>query len=126
MELAILNWNVRGLNNPARRTAVRKVVADSRCSIVCLQETKLAVINRSLTAKILGTAFCDNFIYKGADGTRGGILIACNQNFEIHAIASAPGGYSVTANVRDRSDNTSWSVTCVYGPQDDHEKTQFL
>lgn len=28
MELALLNWNVRGLNNPAKRRAVQSFVAD--------------------------------------------------------------------------------------------------
>jgi len=33
----MVNWNVRGLNNPARRKVVRDLVTDQGCTIVCLQ-----------------------------------------------------------------------------------------
>lgn len=90
MELSILNWNVRGLNNPARRGVVKKMVEDSRCSIVCLQETKLANFTSGIIAETLGPAFKDSFCFKSASGTRGGILIACNQNFELIKSDHAP------------------------------------
>jgi hypothetical protein len=32
----ILVWNVRGLNNPSRRTTVRAAVLDAMPSIVCV------------------------------------------------------------------------------------------
>jgi exonuclease III len=37
----VLNWNVRGLNNPARRQVVRDLIRDNDCTVVYLQETKL-------------------------------------------------------------------------------------
>lgn len=40
-----LNWNVRGLNDLARRDNVREVVDRTRSAMVCLQETKLATIS---------------------------------------------------------------------------------
>ena len=36
----VLCWNVRGLNSPARQRDVRAKIEESRCSIICLQETK--------------------------------------------------------------------------------------
>jgi hypothetical protein len=35
----MLNWNVHGLNNLARRQVVRDLITGHRCSLVCLQET---------------------------------------------------------------------------------------
>lgn len=41
----ILCWNMRGLNNPVKRKAVREFVASVKVNLVCLQETKLDVID---------------------------------------------------------------------------------
>jgi hypothetical protein len=48
-----LVWNVRGLNDHARRNVVR----DERATLVCLQETKLPNLCTALANKILGTMF---------------------------------------------------------------------
>ena len=37
----VLCWNVRGLNNPAKRKAVREVVDTVKVNLVCFQETKM-------------------------------------------------------------------------------------
>ncbi len=41
MIVKIFSWNVRGLNNPTKRNAVRLVVSSIRGVVVCLQETKV-------------------------------------------------------------------------------------
>lgn len=41
-------WNVRGLNNPAKRKAVKEFLDSVRPNIVCLQETKLEVVDAFL------------------------------------------------------------------------------
>ena len=71
----ILIWNVCGLNARARRTAVRSLVVTANASIVCLQETKMALVCLSTVLEALGSEF-DDYFYLPADGTRGGILLA--------------------------------------------------
>jgi hypothetical protein len=56
-QCAILNWNVRGLNNPARRQVVRDLVTEHKCSIVCLQETKIQRLTDAIVAETLGQKF---------------------------------------------------------------------
>jgi hypothetical protein len=56
-QIVLLSWNVCGLNNRARRDVVRLAVDDSGASLVCLQETKLAVVNHSVILSMLGTQF---------------------------------------------------------------------
>jgi exonuclease III len=85
MELAILDWNVRGANNPAKRRALQLFFSDKCCDIVCLQETKIEFMTRSLVVEMLGERFGDNFIALPADGTRGGVLIACTNDFQLTA-----------------------------------------
>lgn len=54
MASKILVWNVRGLNDRAKRDNVRKVVDQCRPSIVCLQETKLSFISEWDVLSFLG------------------------------------------------------------------------
>lgn len=52
-----LIWNARGLNDHARRDTVRKVVDDCKPALVCIQETKLAVITTTDVISCLGREF---------------------------------------------------------------------
>jgi exonuclease III len=70
----ILCWNERGLNDPNRRTTVSETIADTSCHIVCLQETKLELVDQLIAASIGGTRF-KGFAQRPAISTRGGILI---------------------------------------------------
>jgi exonuclease III len=71
----ILCWNPRGLNDSAKRDAVRVVVDSLRVNLVCFQETKMAVIDNFTVNQCLGPDF-DGYDYLPANETRGGILIA--------------------------------------------------
>ena len=51
---SFLVWNVRGLNDKARRDNLRKLVDDSKPTVVCLQETKLPLITERDVASFLG------------------------------------------------------------------------
>jgi len=57
--LSALSWNVRGLNERARRDTVRTLVDDIRPSVVCLQETKLNVISQHMVYSILGISYTE-------------------------------------------------------------------
>lgn len=126
MDPKLLNWNVRGLNNPARRRTVHNLVCDLACNIVCLQETKLAAVDKNLVAECLGCNFSDSFIAKDAEGTRGGILIAVAQGFTISLDHLASGSHFITGTVFDQTSNSSWSLTVVYRPQLDADKILFM
>lgn len=70
----IMSWNVRGLNAPAKCLTVRETIATTTYHIACLQETKLQNIDVAL-ANLLGGPRLNQFIYKPASGTKGGILL---------------------------------------------------
>ena len=38
--VSILVWNVCGLNDPDKWLAIRNMIDESSCSVVCIQETK--------------------------------------------------------------------------------------
>lgn len=121
----VFNWNVRGLNQPARRQVVRDLISAHQGTVVCLQETKLAVVDDGVIYTTLGSQFLGNYAAVPADGIRGGIIIACLQDhYELQQVDIRQ--YSVTAIIRRKADNGVWSLTGVYGPQGDNDKLQFL
>ncbi|XP_071685294.1 uncharacterized protein [Lolium perenne] len=119
----ILSLNVRGLNNLAKRDAVREFVVSVKVNVVALQETHLAVFDPFMVMQCLGPSF-DGFAYLPAQETRGGILLAWDSSvvcvdqvsfdtFSLNAEVTAPGG-------------EPWWVTVVYGPQRKEDKFLFL
>jgi exonuclease III len=48
MSIRILSWNVRGLNNPKKRSVIKNILWDWKCDVVCLQETKCSAIDLSV------------------------------------------------------------------------------
>jgi hypothetical protein len=91
-----LNCNVRGLNNPARRSVVRDLTRDTKATIAAIQETKLDFIDRAIVLETLGEKFGDNFVYLPAQGVRGGILLAVDQN-HYHISSLERGGSHVNS-----------------------------
>jgi exonuclease III len=115
-DLCIAIWNARGLNSPVRRLAVAQAISPSQAAVVCLQETKMAVISDRVVWECLGPAF-DEFFYLPAEGTRGGILLAWQS-----ALVSISNPHytdnAITARITIGG-SVSWWFTGVYGPQSD-------
>ena len=77
----LFNWNVRGLNNKARRKVVKDLAQDYRCTIAALQETKMEVIQAADISETLGVRFSKQFAFLPAQGTRGGAVIAVDEDY---------------------------------------------
>ena len=119
----VLCWNPRGLNDRAKRDAVRELVDSLRVNLVCLQETKIAVMDQFIVNQCLGPSF-DGFDYLPAVGTRGGILLAWNSSV-MSIVNTSKDTHAITGEVQARG-CAPWWITVVYGPQTAAEKTQFL
>jgi hypothetical protein len=121
--LNIIVWNVRGLNNPARRLAVKAEVEDAMASIVCVSKSKLHLVTPFIVMESFGARF-DGFVYVPAFGMAGGIVIAWNSQ-EVSVLASRVDEYSVSIQIsRDGAD--PWWLTAVYGPTVEVLKPAFL
>ncbi|KAL4613723.1 hypothetical protein ACB092_07G001100 [Castanea dentata] len=70
----MVSWNVRGLNNPRKRLVVKNLLREWKCDVVCLQETKIASIDRQLVCSLWGCPYVDWAVLE-ADRTVGGILL---------------------------------------------------
>jgi exonuclease III len=121
----LLNWNVRGLNDAARQDTVNELVTDTGATIVCLQETKLQLMDQRVVTRTVGPKFANSFAVLPAAQTRGGILLAVNEDFfDLANIQLSTN--TITATIAMRADGTQWQITVVYGPQRDDDKIQFL
>jgi exonuclease III len=114
----IMRWNVRGLNDGAKRASVRNQIYSSGATVVCLQETKITSWTYSLLVETVGTDMAQNFVALPSIGASGGILIAVSARFfcldDPHLTTN-----TVSASLRMLADNTKWSISGVYGPQSD-------
>ena len=121
----LLSWNVRGMNNPARRKVIKDLSGENSCTIVSLQETKMQSIDHDAVCETLESSFGGNFAILPADGTRGGALLAVHDEFYL-ITQTEVRAHSVSAKLQAKTGVVEWWLTVVYGPQDDQEKVQFL
>jgi exonuclease III len=83
-DLVILDWNVRGLNNPGRRQVLKEMVEDQQCRIICIQETKVQNMDDAFVQSCLRHRFIGSYASQPANGTCGGLLLACsNEHYSI-------------------------------------------
>jgi exonuclease III len=121
-DYSIFSWNGRGLNNPAKQEEVRQVVQIQKPLLVCLQETKISDFSRPLITACLGSDYSSNFWFLPADDTRGGVLLACRDvGFQFSNVMILT--FTVSVTVRDYRTQAPWTLTGVYGPQADLDRT---
>jgi hypothetical protein len=73
----------------------------------------------------LGQKFLGQYAALPAEGTRGGIILACSQ--DLYSISQVNiRQFSVSANITRRLDNVVWSITVVYGLQSEADKLSFM
>ena len=58
MNLKILSWNVRGLNDCRKRSIVKNLLREWKCDVICLQETKLTGLDRQMVGNLWSCLFC--------------------------------------------------------------------
>jgi exonuclease III len=92
--------------------------------MVCFQESKLSMVDAAIISEMLGPDF-DGFDYLPADDTRGGIIVAWKTNV-LHLTNCIKREFSITANVRSRTDGQCWAMTSVYRPQLRADKLRFM
>jgi exonuclease III len=71
---SMLIWNVRGLISRVRRDMALNFVSQHRVSLLCLQETKVSVVDDLWISNTLGSDFA--YVVVPAIGSSGGILVA--------------------------------------------------
>ena len=109
----VLCWNVRGLNNMSKRNSARNFISEAKVNLVCLQETKLDVIDVFVVMQCIGPSF-DGFAYLSAEETRGGVLLAWDSSvLEVESIQLDTN--FITGRVRTKV-GEPWWISVLYGP----------
>lgn len=124
MDCNILIWNVRGLNDLARRDVVRLLLSQHNVSVVCLQESKLAVVDVSVIMQICGSMF-DGFEFVPAAGTRGGIIVAWRTDRVALSNFQSADTF-LAAEAKLTNSDVMFNLVTVYGPQATDDKLNFL
>jgi len=71
--MQVVSWNARGLGGLEKRREVRQLVNEKRPSIMCIQETKLMVIDGAMGASLWGDPN-HGFSYRPSLGASGELL----------------------------------------------------
>jgi exonuclease III len=74
MNTNIVSWNVRGLNDGAKRMQVRNLLHSWKADIVCLQETKLPEVSKALIRSLWRGRYVD-WVCLESVGASGGIIL---------------------------------------------------
>lgn len=118
--MKILSWNVRGLGGFAKRPEVRKLVSEKGPSIVCLQETKLSVIDDALSVSLWGSP-SHSYSFRPAMGASRGLLILWDTEvFEVWCSVSIE--HVLIIHGRFISSNDEFYIFNIYAPCDNGEK----
>uniref|UniRef100_A0A2N9IH31 Reverse transcriptase domain-containing protein n=1 Tax=Fagus sylvatica TaxID=28930 RepID=A0A2N9IH31_FAGSY len=91
-----------------------------KADIICLQETKLAAIDRKVIQSLWGNQHVD-WISLGSNGAAGGILLMWDKRV-VEKVDEAAGYYSLSCKFRNVIDQFEWIFTGVYGPNLDSER----
>ena len=59
MKMKMTFWNVRGLNDSHKHLVVKSLLHEWKCDVVCLQETKIASMNRKMVCSLWSYPFVD-------------------------------------------------------------------
>ena len=92
-------------------------------NIVCLQETKMELINKCVICSLWGGQHVD-WLYLGSVGASGGVLLMWD-NRVVNKVEEVVGHFSVSCKFKNVVDHFVWAFTGVYGPNSNKDKSFF-
>lgn len=122
--LRFMSWNVRGLNCPAKRSAINEVATAHRVAVLSLQETKIETWTTAMATEVGGQRL-QGCVVLPAFETRGGTAIFWNTEL-VNIVSHRLGSFSITTKVEALHSRETFWMTTVYGPTDDAQKDSFL
>ena len=91
-----------------------------KCDVVCLQETKIASMDRQLVCSLWSYPYVDWAVLE-ADGTVGGILIMWDKK-DLDKLEVMVGTFSVSVKWQGVGDGFIWACSGVYDPNENVER----
>jgi hypothetical protein len=118
MKHRILSWNVRGLNDRAKRLRISNLLRLWKVDVVCFQETKMMSISNCLVHSLWDCLYVD-WCHVDSRGASGGILLMWDRR-AVSRIDSCLGRFVVACQFRNVEDGLVWAFAGVYGPNRDN------
>ena len=106
MNITILSWNVRGLNDVDKQKMVTALIRSQRVDLICLQETKVQRMLEMLVRK-LGAGRFLNWESVDLRGQSGGILVF-QDNGVLELLEMEMGVHSLSCRFKNCDDNFIW------------------
>nr|XP_033516418.1 uncharacterized protein LOC117280782 [Nicotiana tomentosiformis] len=123
MEVKILSWNVRGMNDPNKRVIIKVGVREWGANLICFQETKMEVLPDATVRSVWGGSWM-KYDWVPAAGNAGGILLMWDdRRLEVKEIKK--GVFSLADLVKDRVSGAELRFGGVYGPVGEGSKVSF-
>ena len=80
MNLRILSWNVRGVDDRPKRKIIKSVIRNQKVDLFCIQETKVQVMSEEM-ARSLGPGRYLDWKVLNAKGTAGSVMICWDKRY---------------------------------------------
>lgn len=114
--MKLISWNVRGLGGFEKRKEVRSLVLEKRPFILCLQETKLQVVDGGVVSSLWGDSHC-SFSFRPSRGASGGLLSVWNTS-EVEVWSSVSRDHTLIIHGRFIKSNEEFYLFNIYAPCD--------
>jgi endonuclease/exonuclease/phosphatase family metal-dependent hydrolase len=122
--LKILSHNIRGISSETKWNSLRNNISDSKCDIICIQETKKESFDDSYIRRFCNRSF-DKFEFGPSIGaSRGFITIWKGSLFDGEIIDQNSFGHTIRFHTK--LTNQTWWLTNNYAPCTPHRRNEFL
>ena len=114
MNIKLLSWNVRGVNESRKRKVIKSVVRKQKVDLFCIQETKIQLMSESVVRSLGSGRFLECKALN-ACGSAGGMLI-CWDKRVLELLEWEVGQFSLSCKFKTLENGVIWAFTGVYGP----------
>jgi exonuclease III len=103
-----------------KRSQIKNALKLWKGEVICLQETKLENIGRSVVRSLWSNRFAD-WKYLESEGASGGVLIMWDKRVaEVQDCVK--GQFSISCRFKNVQDQFEWAFSGVYGPNVDADR----
>lgn len=120
----LLCWNIRGINSDKKWNAIRDRAVENNYDVICVQETKRSVFDRSFIHQFCPSCF-DKFEYLPSNGASGGTIIVW-KSFVLSGTLIFQNLYASSVLFSSIHNNASWVLTNIYAPSIPQGKRDFI
>jgi exonuclease III len=117
---SVLSFNGCGINSALKGNDIRCAILESRCDVICLQETKKEYFDKA-DLKIFCPSSFDFFCFCPSVGNSGGSITVWNSSKLVGNVIYQ-NEYALSVEFFSNSSNESWIITNIYAPCTPHGK----